>query len=178
MQTELDAREFITSVRSVVRCHWCGRQGKRLTKGLCRHCNDVRKDLLRFEKEVLGVRAESEPHGRLVWLNQELAIARARKKNCIGWGQMLDDILAGHVEPLTLERAWFRPVQKSIANDDRSNHSREAALGSIFTSEQRQVLAYFLWEILGEQASHNRRNRVEGVADREILRQTDEDRAD
>jgi hypothetical protein len=168
------AKKFIDSMRSFDRCEWCGRDGKRNRNGLCRHCNDVRKDLEKFEKEVLEVGAELEPHGRLVWLNRELAIAGARKKSCIAWGRMLDDILAGHVEPLTLESNWFRPVQKRIANDDKSNHGREVALGSIFTPDQRQVLAYMFWEILGEEASHNRRKRAEGIIDPDNWMQADE----
>jgi len=45
---------------------------------------------------------------------------------------------------------------KRIAGDDKKMQSRANILGWTFTQEQRQVLAYLFWEILGEHASRHR----------------------
>ena len=64
---------------------------------------------------------------------------------------------------------WFRLVAKRIAKDE-GMHFSAAELLEEFTTEQRQVLAYMFWEIFGAEASHKRRNRAEGRAERERLR--------
>jgi hypothetical protein len=102
-------------------------------------------------------------------LDWEQRVARQKKRDCIVWGQMLHGLLNGSVEPLELER-WFCMVAKHIARDDRMHRGTATVLGWTFTPEQRQVLAYLLWEIFGAEASHNRRGRARWHVQRESLR--------
>ncbi len=94
------AKEFIEGMRKVARCDWCGRDTRTNRKGLCRHCNEVRKDLERVEK-------------------------------------------------------------LTIARDSRMHYGTATMLGWTCTPAQRQMLAYFFWEIFGAQASHNRQSRAQ-----------------
>jgi len=151
MPENLYGKEFMVGVRERDSCDWCGRDKRMKRKGLCRHCNEARKDLERNEKL-----AASEPSDFV--LNWELRVARQKKKDCSAWGQMLHSILDGPVEALCLEH-WFRVAEK-IARDDAMHRGLATMLGWTFTAEQRQVLAYLFWRIFSANASHNRRSRA------------------
>jgi hypothetical protein len=153
-EQESYAKEFIEGMRQSVRCHWCGRDEKKNRKGLCRHCNNVRKDLESIEKL-----ADDPSEPKTFMLDWELRIARQQQKDCMAWGQMLHGILDGPVECLELEH-WFRRVAESIARDKRMHYGMANTLCWIFSAEQRQVLAYLLWEVFGAEASHNRKGRA------------------
>jgi hypothetical protein len=58
---------------------------------LCRHCDRIRLKLERLEKL-----AAKHKHNLMV--DWEIRLARAQKKDCIGWGKMLPSVL-GHVAP-------------------------------------------------------------------------------
>jgi hypothetical protein len=92
-------------------------------------------------------------------LDWELRVTREKKKDCVWWGRRLEHLLAGPVDSLTLEH-WFRDVAKSVARSEKLHYGIATMLGWTFTPEQRQVLGYLFWEIFGEQASRNRRNRA------------------
>jgi hypothetical protein len=67
---------------------------------LCRHCDEVRKSIVRLEK--LGIGKNRKPNFILDW---ELKVARAEKQDCLDWGDILRGILVC-VDPLDLEH-WF-----------------------------------------------------------------------
>src|SRR6266571_127322 len=117
------AKEFIEGMRKVARCDWCGRDTRTNRKGLCRHCNEVRKDLERVEKLTSDV---AEP--KTFMLDWRQRVARQKKEDCIVWGQMLRGILSGGVEPLALEH-WFCMVSKRIARDSRMHYGTATMLG-------------------------------------------------
>jgi hypothetical protein len=167
-QQEPYAKEFIESMRHTIRCVWCRRDGSKRSQGFCRHCNKVRKDLEKVEKQVQEQRPEEAPSSERDCLKLELETAREQKKDCIEWGKKLDYILSGFVDSQDLA-GWFRLVAKRIARDE-GMHFSAAELLVEFTTEQRQVLAYMFWEIFGAEASRKRRNRAEGRAERESLR--------
>jgi len=148
------AKEFIEGMRQAVRCDWCGRDKKRSRSGLCRHCNDIRKDLERVEKLVSDPK---EP--KTFVLDWQLRVARQKKKDCVIWGQMLHGILNGSVDSLGLEH-WLCRVAKRIARDNQMHRGTATVLGWTFTPEQRQMLAYLFWEIFGAEASHKRESRA------------------
>jgi hypothetical protein len=166
MQPEQEsyAKEFIEGMQQAVRCDWCGRDGWKNRRGLCRHCNDVRKDFERVEKLARDV---SEPKSFIQ--DWEQRVTRQKKKDCMAWGLMLRGILNGSVDPLALEH-WFCMVAKHIARDDRMHRGTATTLGWIFTPEQRQVLAYFFWEIFSAEASHKRQSRAQWHAQCESLK--------
>jgi hypothetical protein len=150
---KLYAKQFIEDARRAVRCDWCGRDARRNRRGLCRHCNEIRKTIEKLEK--LAARKNRKPD---FMLDYELKVAKAEKKDCVAWGQILRTLLGG-VDPLDLEH-WFCMVAKRIARDRNMHYGTATMLGWTFTGEQRQVLAYMFWEIFGADASHNRRARV------------------
>ena len=147
------AKQFIRDAGQAVRCDWCGRDARRNRKGLCRHCNEIRKTIDKLE--LVAAQANGKPD---MILDYELRVARAEKGDCIAWGKMLHSLLGG-VEPLGLEH-WFCMAAKRIARDRSMHHGTATMLGWTFTQEQRQVLAYMFWEIFGADASLNRRARA------------------
>lgn len=155
------AIKWVEGARHAIRCKWCGRDARRNRKGLCSHCNEVRKDLEKIEKQATQACPGLVPQ---LWLERELTIAREKKDDCIYWGQHLRDILFGRVDAFTLER-WFRLIASRIAKNGRIHSNIATPLAWTFTGEQRQILAYLFWEIFGAEASHNRRNRAEGRVD-------------
>jgi hypothetical protein len=168
------AKKFIGQVTALDRCEWCGRDGGKIHNGLCSHCNDIRKSLEKLERKVAELDGQSESTLTVLRLRRELAIAEEKRKLCKTWGQMLDAILAAPVEPLALERSWFLPVQVKLTKDDQANYRREDVLKAAFTPDQRQVLAYLLWEILSAEARLYRRNKAEGDVDRERRMRTED----
>jgi hypothetical protein len=147
------AREFIEGLRRQARCDWCGRDAKLTRKKLCRHCNDIQKRIEQLEEKAPK---KSRPNFLLDW---DLKVARAEKKDCIAWGEMLKTLLV-RVDALDLEH-WFCMLAKRIARDKRMHYNTATMLGWTFTAEQRQVLAYLFWETFGAEASHNRKERVQ-----------------
>jgi hypothetical protein len=139
------AKQFIEIARQAVRCNWCGRDKKLNRQGLCRHCNEVRKDL--EEQEKLKPTTFTEK-----WY---LNLAREKKKSCVVWGQMVPGILDAPVSGLSLEH-WFRLIARRIARNNKMYDGWANMLNQTFAAEQRQVLAYMFWEIFGEDASHHR----------------------
>ncbi len=155
---ESGAKQFIDSVRGFDRCNWCGNEARKNRKGLCRSCNDVRKQLDGAEK-----RAESRSDFMTEW---ELKVARAKKADCIYWGNDLKHILSGPVNGLRTEYR-FAELAKKIANEKIMFHGMANTFDWTFTPEQRQVLAYLFWKIFRSEASHNRLNRALASVGRE-----------
>src|SRR6266849_2268952 len=148
------AKEFIADVRKADRCDWCWRDARKNRRGLCRHCNEIRKDLERLEKRT----AEGTVNFILDW---NLRVARREKEDCIAWGNIGRGILDRPVSGLDLEH-WFCDLAKRLARDRKMHYGTANILGWTFTPEQRQVLAYLFWEIFGAEASHNRKGRATG----------------
>jgi hypothetical protein len=142
---------FMEMVRKYDRCEWCGRDRKKNRRGLCRSCDTVRRQLDSLEAQTQGKRN--------VYLDWELRVTKQMKKDCIAWGNMLKPILGGAVTPLKLEHD-FRHLARNIAGDDKMFVGWANILADQFDSEQCHFLAYLFWQIYGEQASHNRRNRA------------------
>jgi hypothetical protein len=147
------ALEFIEGIRRQARCDWCGRDAKLTRKKLCRHCNGVQKRIEQLEEKT---RKKSTPD---FLLHLDLKVARAEKKDCIGWGEILKTLLV-RVDALDLEH-WLWMLAKRIARDKRMHYNTATMLGWTFTAEQRQVLAYLFWEVFGAEASRNRRGRAQ-----------------
>jgi hypothetical protein len=158
---ETYCKRFIDSARNFDRCEWCGREGRKNRKGLCRSCNGVRKNL-----ELLEKRTREQPSH--YFLNWELRVANQMKRDCMAWGKMLSYILAGPVDALNLEH-WLRDVAERVAKDKRIHFGTANMLAGAFGPAQRQVLAYLLWQVFAAEASHNRKNRAMGRAQRETL---------
>ena len=165
------AKEWIEGARSVTRCDWCGREKAKNRRGLCRHCDGVRKDLESVEKQATESPGAFQRFSNFI-LEWEVAIARQKKSDCIFWGRHLQGILHGAVDSLTLE-GWFRQVAQRIARDRDIHYNTATPLSWTFTPEQRQVLAYMFWQIFGEEASHNRRSHAQARVQREHLRTED-----
>lgn len=120
---------------------------------LCRHCNDIRKEIEKLEGKMRRIRKPN------FLLDCELKVARAEKKDCTAWGGMLKTLLV-RVDALDLEH-WLCMLAKRIARDKRMHYNTATMLGWTFATEQRQVLAYLFWEILGADASRNRKGRAQ-----------------
>ena len=141
------AHEFMADAQKADRCEWCAREKRKNRKGLCRHCDKIRRTIEQLERLPR----------RDFLLDWELRVARAERKDCKAWGGLLRGIL-GHVDPINLER-WFSMLSERIAGRDM--HSNSATmLGWTFSPGERQVLAYMFWQMFGENASRNRRSRV------------------
>jgi len=164
-QSQPYAKKFIENAKSYDRCDWCGRIGKKNRRGLCRSCNRVYKEVESLEKQIREQPA-SLPNYILDW---DLKVAKQMKRDCIAWGNILKGILSGPIDSLDLEH-WFRKMARSIARDDRMHVGLATTLGWVFTAAQRQFLAYLFWEVFGAEASHNRRYRAMGQAQRERLK--------
>lgn len=52
LQYEAGAVDFIQLVRGFARCDWCGREGKKNPRGLCRSCDRVRKEVEVTEADI------------------------------------------------------------------------------------------------------------------------------
>jgi hypothetical protein len=145
---ESHAQKFMERAREANRCVWCARAKPKNRKGLCRHCEKIRRKIEKLEML---------PPGSFM-LDWELRVARAEKEGCIVWGGMPNGIL-GEVTPLDLEH-WFCMLAKRIARDRRMHSNSATMLGWTFTPEQRQVLAYMFWQVFGEEASHHGKGRA------------------
>jgi len=150
-ECESYAKKFIEYRRLAERCVWCGREKPRNKMGLCRHCDNVTKEV----KLCANRAAKSRSHTA----DFDLRAALQMKRDCIGWGDEVRRIIAGPISGYDLEKD-FELLARNIV--PRSNvHSGDANMFAwTFTPEQRQVLAYLLWKISGEQASRNRKNRA------------------
>jgi hypothetical protein len=148
---ELCAQQFIQSVRTFVRCAWCGRDRRKNRKELCRSCDRVRKQLEDVKHNLPRRKAYAQKFS--------LTLARRRKQRCIWWGTRLKDILAGPVDALKTEE-WFREVARRIGPNDKAMYGMANQLGWTFAPEQRQLLAYLFWLILGEDDSRHRTARA------------------
>src|SRR5436190_16741359 len=110
MHGESYATEFIENARHFERCDWCGRDGSKNRKGLCRHCNEVRKDLEHIQKRIPQPRTFTEK-----WY---LRLAQEKKESCVAWGKMVRNILDGSVAPLQLEH-WFCQVARRVGAGEK-----------------------------------------------------------
>jgi hypothetical protein len=149
------AREFIGDMLRQARCDWCGRDARLTRKMLCRHCNDIRKRIESLEDKMRRIRKPD------FLLDCDLRVAQAEKRDCIVWGEMLKTLLV-RVDALDLEH-WLCALAKRIARDKRTHYNTATMLGWTFTAEQRQVLAYLFWEILGAEASRHRKGRASSL---------------
>jgi len=159
------AKQLIESVRGFDRCNWCGREARKNRKGLCRPCDRVLNNLEAVEKHI----REHPPKSRDFMLDWELRVAREMKNDCIAWGQMLKNILAGPVDSLSLEH-WFGKIAGTVARDEKMYHGMANVLGAVFSAEQRQVLSYLLWKVFATEASHTRFKRAMARAQRESMK--------
>lgn len=123
--------------------------------GFCRHCNDVRKELALLENRA----AESKDY-MTDWF---LRVARQMKQDCQLWGQLVRHILEGPISGLKLE-SELQLLWKRIAPRQKMHFGSANMFDWAFTPEQKQVLAYLLWELFSADASLNRRNRAMGRA--------------
>lgn len=140
-------KQFVQYARQAKRCDWCGRDRPKKRPGSCRHCNEVHKNLERIQKRFPKPKTFTEK-----W---SLKLAQEKKKQCLAWGAMVRGIFGGPVTPLDLG-CWFCLIEKRITKDEKKLRGEATTLGWIFTPEQRQVLAYLFWKILGEHASRHR----------------------
>lgn len=147
------ATTFIKYRRRADRCKWCWRERPRNGLGLCRPCNDVRKELALFEKRA----GESKDYVT----DWRLRVAREMKQDCQFWGMLVKHILEGPVSGLKLE-SEFHLLWKRITPREKMHSGSANMFDWTFTTEQKQVLAYLLWELFSAEASLNRRNRAMG----------------
>jgi hypothetical protein len=100
------ADTWIENLRLVTRCEWCGVGTRRLTRrGLCRHCNEIRKKLDKLQKMT---KTPPSTIGPSYHFQMELAIMEAEKANCIVYGNVVKRILNGGVDGLSLEHQLSR----------------------------------------------------------------------
>jgi hypothetical protein len=157
IEYETEGVEFIELVRGFEGCDWCGRDGKKNRRGLCRSFDRVRKQL-----ETIEIYIQEHPaDGTNVVLDRELRVAKQVKKDCIMSGRIGKDILAGPVDPLGLEH-WFRRIAERIAKDEGIHYGMANTLAGIFSPTQRQVVAYLFWEVFAAEESRQRKNRASG----------------
>jgi hypothetical protein len=154
-QPQNSAKEFIDNMRSVDRCKWCGNDARKNGTGLCRPCNDVRKQVERLEKYA-GTRSDVE------W-ELELEVARAKRADCVSWGEQLKPILNGPVDSSLAAECQFSEMARKIAGKDAGKELFRGMANTfdlIFTPEQCRVLAYLFWEVFRSEASRNRDRRA------------------
>ena len=156
--------------RGQQRCDWCGRPKPLNRRLLCASCNQTRVRAERLEKIVANHPGGHPPFG----LRHELKIASQMCAECKAWGGMVKDILFGQLTPLDLEH-WVCAVAKRVAGSDRTQNGAANLLAAVFSPEQRRFLAYTFWEMLGEQASHNRQAHAESAVMRQGIRHEPEE---
>jgi hypothetical protein len=135
---------------------------------LCRHCNEVRRELSTTQELDKTRRPKADRH-QLFVLDRELAIAENMKRLCITSGNIVRRILDGVVTLLDLEE-WFNEVADGIARKPRLHYNTATQLGWTFSPPQLQVLAYLFWQIFRVEWQYTRRNRADALYQRDLVK--------
>lgn len=157
--------EWLETLRTATRCEWCGANERLNTfVKLCNHCNEIRKTVGKLKKQE----KEDPPTktGAGLYFQRELAIAEAKKANCIVYGRKVRGILAGDAGGLTIEHQLSFLSTK--LSDKDLFHGNANSFDWGFSQIHRQLLAYMLWELESALARKHRRFVAEGIASRKI----------
>jgi hypothetical protein len=157
MSSKEYACEFLNGVFNAPRCDWCKHTRKKVyRKGLCRHCYDISREVVKIEAQARAYREQGQPIQR--FLDAKLDVARRMAESARVEGNTYGDIHMDDISGLTLEHE-FSFISKLLLRKDLF-YGKANLFGWSFTLPQRRLIFYLLSHLSREYLRRNRRQKA------------------